>query len=127
MRPERSSWAEWLEVIPQDQRDEVANTLLKMPVETYTDLNAAIKYLLAETIRGTVHPEVMTLAIRVLEFAAVTVSARHALDGSAAGGMSNLVHALKEARRELPRLEARFTADHPVAGQVIDVLPAKRA
>jgi len=127
MRPELDAWKMWRDTVPADIRDEVADALMLLPVDTYSDLNAAIRYLMSETVRGTIHPDVMQLAIRCLEFMAVTVAARQAIDGTADGGMRNLVSALKEARKDLPKLEARFTSDHPIAGQVIDVVPAKRA
>jgi hypothetical protein len=120
-----SVWAQWLETVPADQRDKVADALMALPFDSYGDLNSASRYLLSETIRGTIAPEIMQIAIRVLEFAAVTVAARNAIDGTAAGGANALFQALKDAKRDLPKLEAKFTADHPV---VIDatVLPARR-
>ena len=121
-----SAWAEWMEGVPPDARGKVADALMSLPVDSYSDLNAAIRFLLAETIRGTLHPEIMQIAIRVMEFAAVSVAARTAISGSASGGMNTLVLAMQEARRDLPKLEPRFSTDHPTAG-VIDVLPARRA
>jgi phytoene dehydrogenase-like protein len=122
---EVSDWGEWLKAVPVEQRGKVADALMGMPVETYADLNLAIRYLLSETIRGTISPDIMQIAIRVMEFSAVTVAARNAVDGTASGGMGALVSALKEAKRDLPKLEAKFSTDHPVT--VIDVLPARRA
>jgi hypothetical protein len=120
-----SQWGEWLKAVPADQRGKVADALVALPFDTYGDLNSASRYLLSETIRGSISPEIMQIAIRVLEFAAVTVAARNAIDGTAAGGANALFQALKDAKRDLPKLEAKFTADHPV---VIDatVLPARR-
>jgi hypothetical protein len=125
-KSEPSNWAEWLQGVDAGQRGAVADVLMTMPTDTYSDLNAAIRYLLAETIRGTLHPEIMQIAIRVMEFSAVSVAARSAVDGSASGGMNALMLAMKEAKKDLPKLEARFSNDHPAAG-VIDIIPARRA
>jgi hypothetical protein len=120
-----SSWAEYMEGVPPSQRGAVADVLMTMPVDTYADLNAAIRFLLAETIRGTIHPDIMQIAIRVMEFSAVSVAARSAVDGSMNGGMNALMLSMKQAKQDLPKLEARFSNDHPTAG-VIDVIPARR-
>ena len=112
-------YTRWLTLIPDEERDRVAELILSHSMTDFESVGKLCKVLLAETVRGTISPTVGHAAIEFTQMMFTCVGA-----GMASQGMGNEIRSGAFAELENLATQTKRIQDTAIEFATVDVAPA---
>ena len=115
--PPAAEWTQWLNLVPQDKREAVAQELEKHRVTDYEGLIAFSQAMMINLLRGTIAPEISREIKSWTQLIFTMVSTQQGDHGSPDKAIEQVLSALATVAKSAPKLQATYT--------VVDVVPAE--
>lgn len=107
-----SAWSSWLERIPAEERDKVAEIIVDADLSTMSGINKLAKMFVVEMIRGNVSPVVASAAKPWIELMIFNIQQMNMAAGNPEGARADAGYAFQEivaAVRQLKPLQPKYT------------------
>lgn len=104
-------YAEWLDLVPVEERETLAAVLTENPVKNYDDLVSFSQTVMVHILCGNIAPCVADAASRWAELMLTALAAKHTASGTPGEAYSDLISALVAVKDEAPAIEAVYTAE----------------
>lgn len=97
-------WLEWMEKVPATQREVIACRLEDADFTSPADVNAIVRFIMAETVRGNLSPTIGEELRKWVGIVVGFVVAKGQADAgkASANSLSELIQTVREQRRALP-------------------------
>ena len=115
--PPAGDWTQWLNLVPQDKREAVAQEMEKHNVTDYEGLIAFSQSMMINLLRGTIAPEISREIKGWTQLIFTMVSTQQGDAGSPDKAIEQVLSALATVAKSAPKLQATYT--------VVDVVPAE--
>lgn len=104
-------YAEWLELVPADERNALAVVLTENPVRSYDDLVSFSQTVMVQILCGNIAPCVADAAGRWAELMLTALAAKNTASGTPGEAYSDLITALVAVKDEIPQIEATYSME----------------